>query len=39
MEVACKDPNVDGVICIVTPQAMTEIVETANAIGKIAASA
>ena len=25
----------DGIICIVTPQAMTEIVETANAIGQL----
>jgi len=35
LELVAADPNVDGVICIVTPQAMTEIVETANAIGKL----
>lgn len=35
MEIVALDPNVDGLMCIVTPQAMTEIVETANAIGKL----
>lgn len=35
IEVVAQDPNVDGMICIVTPQAMTEIAETANAIGKL----
>lgn len=35
MEIIGQDPSVDGMICIVTPQAMTEIVETANAIGKL----
>jgi acetyltransferase len=35
MELVAADPNVDGMICIVTPQAMTEIVETANAIGQL----
>ncbi len=35
LEVVATDPNVDGILCIVTPQAMTEIVETANAIGKV----
>lgn len=35
MELIAQDPNVDGMICIVTPQAMTEIVETANAIGQL----
>lgn len=35
MEMVAMDPNVDGLMCIVTPQAMTEIVETANAIGKL----
>lgn len=35
MEIIGQDENVDGMICIVTPQAMTEIVETANAIGKL----
>jgi len=32
-----KDENVDGVAVILTPQAMTQIVETAQAIGEIAA--
>ncbi|MBN1450216.1 MAG: acetate--CoA ligase family protein [Anaerolineales bacterium] len=31
-----QDPNVDGLIVILTPQAMTEIDETAEAIAKIA---
>ena len=35
MELIAADPNVDGMLCIVTPQAMTEIVETANAVGKL----
>ncbi len=35
MELVAADPNVDGLLCIVTPQAMTEIVETANAIGQL----
>jgi acetyl coenzyme A synthetase (ADP forming)-like protein len=35
MELIALDPNVDGMLCIVTPQAMTDIVETANAIGKL----
>lgn len=35
IELVAQDPNVDGMICIVTPQAMTDIVETANAIGKL----
>jgi acyl-CoA synthetase (NDP forming) len=30
------DPNVDGLIVIVTPQAMTEIEETAHAVGQMA---
>jgi acetyl coenzyme A synthetase (ADP forming)-like protein len=30
------DPNVDGLIVIVTPQAMTEIEETAQAVGRMA---
>ena len=30
------DPNVDGLIVIVTPQAMTEIEETAHAVGRMA---
>ena len=35
LELVAADPNVDGIICIVTPQAMTDIVETANAVGKL----
>ena len=35
MEWVALDPNVDGLLCIVTPQAMTDIVETANAVGKL----
>ncbi|MBN2303426.1 MAG: acetate--CoA ligase family protein, partial [Anaerolineae bacterium] len=35
MELIALDPNVDGLMCIVTPQAMTDIVETANAVGKL----
>jgi len=35
MELVALDPNVDGLLCIVTPQAMTDIVETANAVGKL----
>ncbi len=31
-----NDPNVDGVIVILTPQAMTEVVKTAEAICKVA---
>jgi acetyl coenzyme A synthetase (ADP forming)-like protein len=30
-----NDPNVDGMIVVVTPQAMTEIEETAHAVGKM----
>jgi acetyl coenzyme A synthetase (ADP forming)-like protein len=30
-----NDPNVDGLIVVVTPQAMTEIEETAHAVGKM----
>jgi len=35
LELVAADPNVDGMICILTPQAMTDIVETANVIGKL----
>ncbi|MBN1566171.1 MAG: acetate--CoA ligase family protein [Anaerolineae bacterium] len=35
IEIVAQDPNVDGIICIVTPQAMTDIVETANAVGQL----
>ena len=31
-----EDPNVDGILVVLTPQAMTEIIETAEAIGKTA---
>jgi acetyl coenzyme A synthetase (ADP forming)-like protein len=31
-----EDPNVDGILVMLTPQAMTEIIETAEAIGKTA---
>jgi acetyl coenzyme A synthetase (ADP forming)-like protein len=34
-----NDPNVDGVIVILTPQAMTEIEETARAVGQMAQQA
>ncbi|MDF1500437.1 MAG: acetate--CoA ligase family protein [Anaerolineales bacterium] len=37
LEKVAKDPNVDGVLVILTPQAMTEIVETAQVIAEIAA--
>jgi acetyl coenzyme A synthetase (ADP forming)-like protein len=36
LEKVVKDPNVDGVLVILTPQAMTEIVETAEVIAEIA---
>jgi acetyltransferase len=36
LEEVVKDPNVDGVLVILTPQAMTEIVETAEVIADIA---
>ncbi|MBX3063942.1 MAG: acetate--CoA ligase family protein [Anaerolineae bacterium] len=35
LEHTVSDPNVDGVIVIVTPQAMTEIEATAHAVGEI----
>jgi acetyl coenzyme A synthetase (ADP forming)-like protein len=35
MELIALDPNVDGILAIVTPQAMTQIIDTANAIGKL----
>ena len=35
MEMVAKDPNVDGIMVVLTPQAMTEIVETARAVGEI----
>ncbi len=35
LEHVSKDPNVDGLIVILTPQAMTEIDETAKAVGEL----
>jgi len=35
LEVVARDPNVDGIMVVLTPQAMTEIVGTAKAIGEI----
>jgi acetyltransferase len=36
LEKVTADPNVDGIIVILTPQAMTEIAATAHAVGKMA---
>jgi acetyltransferase len=36
LEQVVSDPHVDGVLVILTPQAMTEIVETAEAVAEIA---
>ncbi|MBN1953407.1 MAG: acetate--CoA ligase family protein [Anaerolineae bacterium] len=38
LELVLSDPGVDGVIVIVTPQAMTQIEETAHIVGRAAAS-
>jgi acetyltransferase len=35
LEVVTKDPNVDGILVVLTPQAMTEICDTAKSIGEI----
>ena len=35
IRVVLNDPNVDGLIVVVTPQAMTEIEETAHAVGRM----
>jgi len=35
LEIIGKDPNVDGILVLLTPQAMTEIMETAEAIGSL----
>ena len=35
LDIVSKDPNVDGLLVLLTPQAMTEIDETAEAIGKL----
>jgi acetyltransferase len=37
IEVVLADPRVDGLLVIVTPQAMTEIERTAHAVGRMAA--
>jgi len=36
IELVLQDPNVDGLIVILTPQAMTEIEATAHAVGRMA---
>jgi acetate---CoA ligase (ADP-forming) len=36
LEQVAQDPNVDGIIVILTPQAMTEIEKTAQALGEVA---
>jgi acetyltransferase len=36
LETVSADPNVDGLMVVLTPQAMTEIEATADAIGKVA---
>jgi acetyl coenzyme A synthetase (ADP forming)-like protein len=36
LEQVAKDPNVDGIMVLLTPQAMTEIEATARAVGSIA---
>ncbi|MCX7682475.1 MAG: acetate--CoA ligase [Anaerolineae bacterium] len=36
IELVLNDPNIDGLMVIVTPQAMTEIEETAHVVGKMA---
>jgi acetyl coenzyme A synthetase (ADP forming)-like protein len=38
LETVVADPNVDGLLVVLTPQAMTEIEATANAIGKLSKS-
>ncbi len=35
LDVVAKDPNVDGIMVVLTPQAMTEIVDTAKAVGEV----
>lgn len=35
MNTVAEDPNVDGIVIVLTPQAMTEIKETAEAIGTL----
>ncbi len=38
LETVVADPNVDGLLVVLTPQAMTEIEATANAVGEISKS-
>jgi acetyltransferase len=38
LETVAADPNVDGLLVVLTPQAMTEIVPTADAIGQLSES-
>ena len=35
LDIVSKDPNVDGIMVVLTPQAMTEIKETAIAVGEL----
>jgi len=35
LEIVSKDPNVDGIMVVLTPQAMTEIEDTARAVGSL----
>ncbi len=35
LESVSKDPNVDGILVVLTPQAMTEIEDTARAVGEL----
>lgn len=35
LEVVSRDPNVDGIMVVLTPQAMTEIEDTAKAVGEL----
>ncbi|HDD60996.1 MAG TPA: CoA-binding protein [Chloroflexi bacterium] len=35
LDIVAKDPNVDGIMVVLTPQAMTEIAETAKAVGEL----
>ena len=35
LEIVASDPNVDGIMVVLTPQAMTEIEETAHAVGRL----
>ena len=37
LNTVARDPNADGILVVLTPQAMTEIDETAQAVGEIAA--